>query len=154
MKGGYLRLDRRKIRDWEWYTDVNTFKVFMELLLTANFADGRFLGIEVKRGQLLKSVKVLAAETGLSYQQTRTALKHLESTGELTSKSHGKYTLFTVINYEFYQTDNEEATSGQQPINNQSTSNQQLYNNNKNNKNNKNEKDDPPVMVRYGGYYI
>ena len=31
---GWIKL-HRKITEWEWYSDANTFRVFMHLLLTA-----------------------------------------------------------------------------------------------------------------------
>lgn len=141
MTGGFIKLSRR-IRQWGWYKDLNTFKVFMEIILSANFADGVFLGIDVKRGQLLVSVQCLASDAGVSYQSARTAVKHLISTGELTSCQRGKFTLFTVVNYEKYQMPNEvvneEVTSYQRDTNEELTSNQRQYNNNNKNNNNKN----------------
>ena len=38
--------------------------------------------------------------------QIRNTLKHLKVTGEITSKQHSKFTVFTVNNYDLYQNDN------------------------------------------------
>lgn len=118
---GFVKFDRR-IKDWGWYTDTKTFKVFFHLILIANYTEKEFLGKSIKRGQVAISIGKLALETGLTPQEVRTAIKHLESTGEVTSKSQGKYTLFTVINYDLYQ-------SEQQPFNNRLTTEQQSFNN-------------------------
>ena len=92
-----------KITEWEWYDDLPTYRVFTHLLLTANWKDTRWHGIEIKRGQRLISFRGLAEETGLSERQVRTAIEHLKSTHELTQRSTHKYTIVTVENYEKYQ---------------------------------------------------
>ena len=46
------------------FVKVNTFKVFMHLLLTANFSDQKFKGMTIKRGQRVASYESLAKETG------------------------------------------------------------------------------------------
>ena len=131
--GGYVQL-HRKIVEWEWYKNPNTFRVFLHLLLMANYVDGRFEGQEVKRGQLITSLPNLASETMLTVQQVRTALNHLKSTGEITDKIFPKYRMITVVKYGEYQQDNRQvnsqATGNQQGSNRQSTGNQQQYNNN------------------------
>ena len=52
----------------------------------------------IKRGQLITGRKALAAQTGLSERQIRTALDHLKSTNELTIKSTNKFSLITIVN--------------------------------------------------------
>lgn len=99
---GYIRIDR-KILDWEWYSDINTSRLFLHLLLKANWKSGRFQGIEVPIGSLVTSYNVLAAETGLSVRNVRTALSHLQSTGEVTIKSHSKFSIISIKNYGLYQ---------------------------------------------------
>lgn len=79
---GYIKLDR-KILEWEWYTDVNTCKLFLHMMLKANWKDGEYRGVEVPQGAFVSSYTELAQETGLSVKNIRTALKHLENTGEV-----------------------------------------------------------------------
>lgn len=107
--------------DWEWYTDTNTFCLFLHCLLIANWKDGRFMGHEIPRGSFVSSYSQLASQTNLSVQNVRTAINHLKLTGELTVKSHSKFSVFTVVNYNKYQEDNKVT-------NNQVTSNQQATN--------------------------
>lgn len=83
------------------------------------------MGETIPRGSFVTSLDSLAKELGLSVQEIRTALKHLISTGELTSKSTNKYRIITVVNYEMYQQVNKQPnsplTSNQQATNNQLT---------------------------------
>ena len=95
----------RKFVNWEWYDDINTKTVFLHLLLTANYADKNWKGIEIKRGQKITSIKNLAKETNLSIQEVRTSLKRLKSTREITIETTNKYTLITVEKYNDYQDD-------------------------------------------------
>lgn len=140
---GFITI-HRQILDWEWYKNVNTVCLFIHLLLTANFVDGRFEGKTIKRGQLVTSLTSLAIGTGLSVQEVRTALSHLKSTGEITDESCSKYRVITIVKYDDYQTQtdlstsdqqatNKQSTGNQQAINKQSTGDQQQYNNNNNN---------------------
>lgn len=120
---GHIKIDRRILR-WEWYRDRNTFKLFIHLILRANWKDGRFQGVEIPRGSLASSYQNLANETGLSVQNVRTAVKKLKDTGELTVSRQAKFSVFTVKNYDKYQTPNTEINS--QPTVSQQASNRQL----------------------------
>ena len=135
MNAGFILL-YRQITEWEWYQNPNTFRVFLHILLKANFADSRFEGREVKRGQLVTSLPKLSVQTKLTIQQVRTALKHLVSTGEITDEGTSQYRLITVVKYDQYQCDNRQnnsqLTDDQQTSNRQSTDDQQQYK--KNNK--------------------
>ena len=127
--GGFIVI-HRQILDWEWYRDTNTFCLFIHLLLMANYEDGRFEGRIIKRGQLVTSLPSLSDETGLSIRQTRTALEHLISTGEVTNKSYTKYRVITITNYDRYQDKRQtkRQTNDRQPTDNL-TDNRQQYNN-------------------------
>ena len=99
---GYIRLDRT-ILNWEWYTDVNTFKLFLHILLKANKEPGQRKGVYVPRGSVAISYQELAEETGLSRQNVRTSLNRLKSSGELEVKNCGKFSRISVKNYDEYQ---------------------------------------------------
>lgn len=138
--GGFITL-HRQILDWEWYDDINTFRLFVHLLLTVNYKDGRFQGKTIRRGQLVTSLSQLATSAGLSIQQTKTALAHLISTKEITNESCSQYRIITIVKYDEYQTATNQPTNDQQTINkannkrstNEATNDQQQYNNNNNN---------------------
>ena len=99
---GYIKIFR-SIINWAWYHDANTFRVFMHLILTANFEPHAFEDITVERGQRVISIKNLADELSLSEKNVRTALKHLKKTGEVAVKATSKYSIITIKNYNFYQ---------------------------------------------------
>lgn len=93
----------RKMLNWEWYTDVNTTKLFLHCLLKANWKDGSWHGYKFKRGQFITSLPTLSRETGLTVRQVRTALNHLKATGEVTDWHDTKIRIITVNFYDTYQ---------------------------------------------------
>lgn len=109
----YVKISR-KILDWEWYTDINTKVLFLHILLKANWKPSRFQGAEVPRGSLVTSQQNMATETGLTIKNVRTALKHLENTGEVAVSRHPKFSVITVKNYNQYQSSGSQmAVDGQ-----------------------------------------
>ena len=117
FKVGYIKIFR-SILDWAWYHDANTFRVFMHLILTANFEPHAFEDITVERGQRLVSIKKLAEELNLTEKNVRTALKHLEKTGEVAVKGTPKYSIITINNYNYYQSSaNDGRATGTQTAN-------------------------------------
>lgn len=141
MKGqsnsGFIKL-HRNILNWEWYDDPMVFKVFLHILLTANYQDTQWHGVTIKRGQRVYSRAGLARELCISEQTVRTSLKKLFSTNELTNWTCPKYSLVTVSNYDSYQSPTNSSTSCQPAPNQQATSFQPQIKNNKNIKNKKN----------------
>ncbi len=120
-KEGYISL-WRSITKWQWYTEVNTCKLFIHLLIRANRTRTEWRGIVVERGSLITSRQHLAVETGLSEQSVRTALNNLKKTHEITSKSTSRYSIITLKNYDFYQEPNQQRHSeitSNQPATNQ-----------------------------------
>ena len=108
----------RKILGWEWYLDVNTCRLFIHMLLKANWKDGKFRGATVPRGSFVSSISKLAEETNLTNDEVRTAISHLIKTNEITKQSTNKYTVFMVLNYDFYQ-NNPKQEHGQDTGNDQ-----------------------------------
>lgn len=124
----------RKFMEWEWYTDVNTTKLFIHCLLRANWKPGKWQGINYDPGEFITSLPSLSKETGLSIQQIRTSLDKLISTGELTSKTTDSSTgrklsknrIITVNNWDKYQGSNSQTNSQiNSHFNRQSTGQQQ-----------------------------
>jgi hypothetical protein len=126
---GWIKI-HRQIIEWEWFTDTNTFRVFLQLLLKANHKEKKYRGMVLKVGTIITSRDILALETRLSVQQVRTALDKLKSTNEITIKTSSQGTIIEVVNYAKYQLATNEVTN-KQPINNQQVTT------NKNEKNNK-----------------
>lgn len=142
LENGFVKLHRSLLK-WEWYDDLNTFKLFMHLLLTVNYYDRQWRGKTVKRGSRITSYAILAKETKLSIKSIRTAIKHLISTGEVAKVSNSEYTIITVNNYDKYQdAANEQAGEGQAKGKQGAGEGQQSK---KDKESNKNEKEGPPV---------
>lgn len=144
---GFVVLQRTML-DWEWYTEANTMRLFVHLLLTVNHTPKQWHGITVNRGQRVASYGKLAAETGLSVKEVRTALSHLKKTGEVAHKATSKFGLFTVVNYNKYQSlDTQEggqgAVRGQSRGSQGAVKGQQL-----NNENNENNEYIPPISPK------
>jgi hypothetical protein len=119
---GWIKL-HRQIVDWEWYTDHNTFRVFIHLLLTANHKDKKYRGIELKAGSIVTSRDILAIATGLSVRQIRTALYKLKTTNELTIKTSSQGTIIEIVNYSKYQVETNELTNERPTSDQQTTTN-------------------------------
>lgn len=145
----YIKLDRR-ITGWEWFTDANTLKLWIYLLVNAQYQDGSYKGIEIKRGQLVTGRKKLAEQLEMSEQQIRTCLEHLQATNEITINSTNKYSLITIVKYGFYQGDDDDINQQNNQQGNQRITNKQPTNNhNKRNKESKEGKEIKNITSLY-----
>lgn len=133
MKSNFISLNR-KILDWRWYKRPNTIRLFLHILLKANFKDKEWENHSIKRGSFITSTDKLALELNLSRQQIRTAIRQLTETKEVTLITNRQHTVVVVNNYDAYQIDK---SSNQQLTNKQPTANQQLTTTNNVNKVNK-----------------
>lgn len=106
---GFVKL-HRKLFDWEWYSDINVRIVFLHLLLKANWKDSNYKGIIIKRGQVIIGNKTTPQEIGVSVQKFRTAINKLKSTREITHEATNQFTVLTLVNYDNYQSINDEVT--------------------------------------------
>jgi len=104
---GYIKIARRML-NWEWFSSSDTTHLFLALLLMANWEDGKFKGLDVRRGQVITTYDALSRKTGLTVSKIRTSLKRLEKTGEISRKIAGKSQLITVENYASYQSSSLE----------------------------------------------
>lgn len=102
LEGGFVKL-YRSLLNWEWYDDINTKTVFLHLLLTVSIEDSKWHGIEIKRGSRVSSYAKLAEETKLSVKEVRTAISHLEWTGEVARCKYPKFTVFSINNFDKWQ---------------------------------------------------
>ena len=129
LTGGFITI-HRKILKWEWFSDAITFHTFMYLLLSANYEPGMFRGIRIERGQLVTSLPKIAEDCQQTIQQTRTAISHLQLTGEITDQANPHYRIITIVRYDEYQQTNRQIN--RQLTDNQHTdqqTNQQQWNN-------------------------
>ena len=135
---GYIKL-YRQVMKWEWYDDANTFRLFMHLLLKANYEDAQWRGLTIKRGQLFTSIGHLSHELKISDKAIRIALNKLIKTKEVASKGANNGTMITICKYDSYQSgfNTEGQTEGQTRGERGATNN-----NNNNNKEKKNKEID------------
>lgn len=140
---GWIKL-HRQITQWEWYQDVNTCRLFIHLLLTANHENKKWRGNVIKRGQRIFGRIKLAEETGLSVQELRTSLDRLKSTSELTIETTNRFSIVTINRYNDFQSTELSNQPDNQPANQQITNKQPQL---KNDKNEKKEINDSTVVA-------
>lgn len=126
LESGYIKL-YRSLLNWEWYDDINTKTVFLHLLLTVSIEESKWHGITIKRGSRVSSYAVLAKETRLTERQVRTAISHLETTGELTRHKYPNFTVFAINNYDKYQLLTDKTTGQRQGNDKVATGQRQQY---------------------------
>ena len=78
MEGNRWVKEWESITEWEWYKDLPTCHLFRHLILKAQFKETKWQGLTIPVGCVVTSRARLSSETGLSEQQIRTAIKHLE----------------------------------------------------------------------------
>jgi hypothetical protein len=145
----------REIFDNPIWSDPLKFRLFFFIVGNAVFSDDgvNYSGIQVKRGQFLRSLRNL--QDDLTYREgrgnaikkppletLRRKIKELEKEGRITTKSTEYGTLFTVVNYDKYQGfdhyksgemgqqwDSDESASGQRWDNNNNVNNDNNVNN-------------------------
>lgn len=109
---GWIKV-HRQIKEWEFYTDIKTFKLWLHLLLSCNIVpQKRVLGYTLQPGQIITTLPKLSGETGLSEKEIRTALGKLEKGRQITQIRTNKFRLITIENWGFYQA--ADADTGRQ----------------------------------------
>lgn len=102
MDDGFIKL-HRQILKWEWWKDANTRAVFLWLLLNAQWKDNTFRGICIPKGGVLTSRRKIAKECMLSERNVRTALEHLQETGEISIETTRHYSIIKIEKWGEYQ---------------------------------------------------
>ena len=136
MEEGWIKIFRRFL-EWEWYSETNMVRLFLHLLLKANFEDKRWRGIVIRRGQLVTSISNLHTETRLSERAVRTCLDRLVKTGEIDKQTTSQFTIITICKYEEYQqveegkrqTNDKRATNERQASDKRTTNERQQHKN-------------------------
>lgn len=100
--------------EWGWYGDTNTFRVFMHILLRANYKPSEYLGHRIDAGECVFGYNAWSEELGLSVRELRTAITHLKSTNEIRVRATNRFSVITVVKWEFWQIEEGEATSKRQ----------------------------------------
>ncbi|HGO1429432.1 TPA: DnaD domain protein [Staphylococcus aureus] len=151
---GWISIDRSIQNHW-LFKEKRTFSKFeawIYLLMEANHSKAKVpIGnqiVTVERGQRLTSILTLSDLFNWSRFKVKTFLDLLESDGMLEVKTTSKYTLITIVNYDFYQSEqgrnqhqnNISQTSKQHQSNINPTSKQHQTNTNNNDNKDNNEK--------------
>lgn len=102
MNIGYIKL-HRDLLHWEYYDDIKATRLLIHLLCVVNYEDKKWHGIIISKGSMVLSWATLSAGSSLSIQQCRTAMKKLESSGEVTRKLTGKWQVVTLVKWEKFQ---------------------------------------------------
>ena len=125
----------RKMTEWEWYSDSNVVRLFLHLLLMANFKENHWQGRTINRGQWVSSRATVSLQTGLTIKQIRIAEAKLINSGSLVVEGANKFTVYSIVKYEEYQKSKpDRANKGQAEGNQTANKGQQLNKENKENK--------------------
>jgi len=148
MHRGYLKL-WRKVEDSGLLQIPLTYALFTFILLKATHKP-RKIGtphgvVDLQRGEYMSGRIALAKDLNQSEQSIRTGLDRLQKMEILTITSTSRYSIYTIVNYNNYQDDNQEATNADptdnqhltngQPASNQHPTTKQTHKHKKNEKN-------------------
>jgi hypothetical protein len=110
MDRGYIKL-WRKIDEWEWRSNPNTFSLFMYLLTKATYRITKYKGYDLVPGQAIFGLNQARKDLNISIRSLRTGLSRLKSTDEITIKSTNKFSIITLNNYSSYQSNENKNDS-------------------------------------------
>jgi len=99
----------RKFLSWEWFDDERSVKIFIYLLLKANWKRRRWRGQWIERGTFVTSTPKLAGELNVSRSSLIRHLKRFQDSGEIVLTADNRKTLVTICKYDNYQIKNEES---------------------------------------------
>ena len=102
MDRGWIKI-YRSLLDWEWFDDAETVKLFIYILLSANYEDKKWRGMVVERGQYVTSLGSLSEILRLSVKRVRIRLERLTKSGAITTSGANRFTIITICNYDTYQ---------------------------------------------------
>lgn len=138
-KSTFVKIDRN-IRQWRWYQDANTMRVFFHLILAANIEDHDFQKITIHRGEVATSIPSLSAQLKISVRGIRTALEHLKATGEVTARKYPHFQVITILSYDRYQAKPTDKTADSRQASDSQTTGKRHQSKNTRTKEGKNEK--------------
>lgn len=105
---GYIKLYRQLFENPDYFAEkFSRIQAWIDLLLLANYEDGyifvRGIRVEVKRGQLAKSLDYLAERWKWSKHTVLNYLKELETALQIALQRQNSISLITIVNYEKFQ---------------------------------------------------
>jgi hypothetical protein len=114
MNTGYVKLWRKTLKSPVWQ-NPKLFRFWAWCLMKASHKERvalvGFQKVPLVPGQFIFGRKKAAAETGLSEKSVRTCLECLKTLENVTIKTASKYSILTVVNWDFYQEYQTEGAS-------------------------------------------
>ena len=121
---GFITLERTILKHW-CASDPNFLAVWVRLLGDANWQTKKSLinstVVEVKRGQLIFGLNAFSEKSGVSVMKLRRIIKVLEDENMINRQKTNKYSIISIVKYDYYQSVNKPITSKQQADNIQTT---------------------------------
>lgn len=130
---GWIRIDRSILEHWVWKEEpFSKGQAWIDLLLLADKDNSKlpYKGevIDLKRGDVNRSILWLSDRWGWSRDKTRNFLKTLESDGMVTIKATTHRTTITIVNYGKFQDVPTTKKSTNQPTSRQQADTNKQYN--------------------------
>lgn len=118
-EGTWFALDRKLFTSSLWFDSPWKLKIFIYLVGNANHDTGHFMGIEILRGELIRSYRTIADECGYmigyrlkkpSFDTVRRICEALTKEQRIVQRTVHCGTLFKIINYDKLQPNQESRT--------------------------------------------
>ena len=123
-EGTKFTLDRKIFSSDIWFDSPWKLKIWVYLIGNANHTDGHFMGIPIKRGQLIRSYRTIAKDCGYyigyrfkkpSINTVRRVCEDLMKQQRLIHRTVQPGTLFTICNYNNLQSFPKPRTAQRKP---------------------------------------
>ena len=118
---GWVRFYRKSIDSSVWKNPI-VWMVWSWCLLKASHSEQIFPfnggDMIISKGSFITGRSVATKELPISEQQWRTATCYLVKTGRVTLKSTNKFTIISIVKWDYYQNDGKKVTN-EQPTSNQ-----------------------------------
>ncbi|WP_269684801.1 hypothetical protein [Flavobacterium lacustre] len=98
---GFVKLFR-SILDWEWYDHPDVFRIYIHLLIKANYAPAKWRGIEIFEGEHITSISKLSKELLMTEFKVRESLLKLKNTSYIEVTSTNKFTRLKLLKSAVY----------------------------------------------------
>lgn len=99
------------LRAAPWRNEPKTVAVYFYLRMNAAHFSSGWNSIALDPGQIISGRAQIAAETGLTQNEVRTAIDHLKRTGHITSSTTNKYSIFSFLDKENWDSIEDRTTS-------------------------------------------
>lgn len=110
MNNGFIKIFRQMV-EWRWWGNCNAMALWLYILMNANWKDGYWQGVEIKRGEFITSKSKIAEDLRLNRRTVTRWLNVFESDGQIAVTCTTQYTKITVLKYDFFQ--GQELSSAQ-----------------------------------------